>query len=482
MKAGIKIAAVVLVLLFCVSAATAQDDVTTQHGSSGPDGAWITGPASNPLSFLNGPAYRTFASAAPYRVRDFHPVSLLDQSVPKWIAFEAEERLRFESYQNGGFAAGNHDGYILNRFRYQMDLRPNTWLKFVSQVQDARPFFQKPPIGVPNENTWDLKLAYLEAGDPERQWISVRFGRQLINYNNTIIANSEWRDQGRSYDALTANLHFGRFRAGFFTAYPVITRDAGLSRHEKDNSVSGLYGRLTDVIPQAVVEPFVLQRKQPIVSRARQSETAWGIRLKGKIVSRLDHSSEVILERGSIGPGSIRSWAASLGAAYTVNSLLWHPRLFTQYDYASGDSQPADGIHRTFDTMYPTAHDRFGITDLFGWQNIAAARGGLTIEPRNRWTISTQYLNFSLAKAADGLYNSSGGLILRDPTGRSGTHIGQEVDVYTWYELNRHVNVGGGVGRLHGGTFIRHVTSGPAYTYPYLAINFKDNGKTRGPQ
>ena len=118
----------------------------------------------------------------------------------------------------------------------------------------------------------------------------------------------------------------------------------------------------------------------------------------------------------------------SFGAAYTLNSLPGHPRLFTQYDYASGDSQPADGIHRTFDTMHPTAHDRFGITDLFGWQNIAAARGGLTIEPRHRWTISTQYLNFSLAKAADGLYNSSGGLILRDPTGRSGTHIGQEVD------------------------------------------------------
>ena len=290
-KAGIKIAAVVLVLLFCVSAATAQDDVTTQHGSSGPDGAWITGPASNPLSFLNGPAYRTFASAAPYRVRDFQPVSLLNQSLPKWIAFEAEERLRFESYQDGGFAAGNHDSYILNRFRYQMDLRPNTWLKFVTQVQDTRPFFQKPPIGVPNENTWDLKLAYLEAGDPERQWVSVRFGRQLINYNNTIIANSEWRDQGRSYDALATNLHFGRFRAGIFTAYPVITRDAGLSRHEKDNSISGVYGRLTDVIPQAVVEPFVLQRKQPNVSGARQSETALGIRLKGKIASRLDYSS-----------------------------------------------------------------------------------------------------------------------------------------------------------------------------------------------
>src|ERR1700722_3246962 len=38
----------------------AQDDVTTQNAASAYDGGYITGPASNPLSFLNGPAYRTF--------------------------------------------------------------------------------------------------------------------------------------------------------------------------------------------------------------------------------------------------------------------------------------------------------------------------------------------------------------------------------------------------------------------------------------
>ena len=131
-----------------------------------------------------------------------------------------------------------------------MDLRPTAWLKFVTQVQDARPFSQKPPVGVPNENTWDLKLAYLEAGDPERQWISVRFGRQLINYNNTIIANSEWRDQGRSYDALATNLHFGRFRAGIFTAYPVITRDAGVSRHERTTAFQDCTAVLRTLFPR----------------------------------------------------------------------------------------------------------------------------------------------------------------------------------------------------------------------------------------
>jgi hypothetical protein len=155
------------------------------------------------------------------------------------------------------------------------------------------------------------------------------------------------------------------------------------------------------------------------------------------------------------------------------------PRAFWQADYASGDKNPTDGVHGTFDTMYPTAHDRFGMTDLFGWQNIIAERAGLTIEPRRRWTVTAQYLDFWLASANDALYNTSGGVIVRDTSGKSGTHIGQEADAYTWYELNRHINVGVGVGHLMGGRFLQKLEKGPNYNYPYFAINFKDGGTGR---
>src|SRR5579862_2364644 len=107
--------------------ASAQDDITTQNAASGPDGAFITGPASNPLSFLNGPAYRTFGSTAPYDLPDFRPASKLNTRLPQWVGFEAEERLRFEAYRNGNFRPGNDDAYFLNRFRYQIDLRPTAW-------------------------------------------------------------------------------------------------------------------------------------------------------------------------------------------------------------------------------------------------------------------------------------------------------------------------------------------------------------------
>ena len=178
-------------------------------------------------------------------------------------------------------------------------------------------------------------------------------------------------------------------------------------------------------------------------------------------------------ERGSDGMNHIDAWAASGGIGYRFERLHWKPRTFWQYDYASGDRNPSDGEHGTFDTMYPTAHDRLGIADVFGWQNIISNRVGITVEPRHRWTLTGQYLDFWLASATDAAYNTSGVIIIRDPSGRSGTHLGKEYDAYTWYELNRHLNLGIGVGHFQGGHFIDSVAKGTNYNYPYFAINFK---------
>ena len=100
-------------------------------------------------------------------------------------------------------------------------------------------------------------------------------------------------------------------------------------------------------------------------------------------------------------------------ASLIASHVPWKPRVFTQYDYASGNKNPNGQVHGTFDTMYPTAHDRFGLIDQFGWQNIQAVRAGVTIEPHNRWTVTAQWLDFWLASATDSLYNSSGGSIVR---------------------------------------------------------------------
>lgn len=478
-----------VVLLLAIAAArplAAQDDITTRNGSSGYNGAYVTGPASNPLSFLNGAAFRTTGIQAPYDFHDFAPVTDLDALLPHWVDFQAEERFRYEGYDNSSFKAGTNDRYLLNRFRFQIDLHSQSWLRVTAQVQDARAGYQNPPLGPPNTNEWDLKLAYVEIGAPEQHWFSLRVGRQLINYNNTIIANSEWRDQARSYDAAVLNLDEKQVHLGIFAASAVVPQTHGVSPHQEGNNIYGAYGRIDSfVVPHSDLEPFFLWRVQPkeVVeaavgkTTAKEDEKAVGLRFKGVAHASLDYTGEFIHEGGEVGNQGINAWATQEGAAYQFLNAATRPRIFAQYDYASGNSSPkVDTRHTTFDTIYPTAHDRFGISDLFGWQNIEAVRAGTTVEPHRRLTITAQGLDFWAPAELDAIYNTSGSAIVYNKTPH-GHHVGAEIDGYSWYELNRHFNLGGGYAYFGGGQFLTNVTTSHSYNTFYFALNFKDHGK-----
>jgi Alginate export len=478
-----------VLFLFAIAAGlplAAQDDITTQNATSGYNGAFITGPASNPLSFLNGAAGRTTGNPAPYDFHDFAPATYLDAKLPNWIDVQAEERFRYEAYDNNSFKAGANDSYLLNRFRFQVDLHTPSWLRVRAQVQDARAGFQNPPLGPPNTVRWDLKLAYVEVGNPEKHWFSLRVGRQLINFNNTIIANSEWRNQARSYDAAVLNLNLKREHLGIFAVSAVVPQAYGVSPHQEGNNIYGAYGRVDDfLVPHSNLEPFFLWRVQPaeVVEPAKskatgkENEKVLGVRFKAQAHTAFDYSGEAILETGTVGSQPLRASAAQAGAAYQFLDVVARPRVFTQYDYATGNSNPAQNAsHTTFDTIYPTAHDRFGITDLFGWQNIESVRAGATVEPHRRLTFTAQGLDFWAADALDSIYNTSGGAIVTNKTAH-GRHVGAEIDGYSWYELNRHFNLGGGIGYLGGGQFLTNVSTSHSYTTYYFALNFKDNGK-----
>ena len=474
--------------LFAVAAGlplAAQDDITTQNATSAYNGAYLTGPEANPLSFLNGAAWRTTGNPAPYDFHDFAPATYVDAKLPKWIHVQAEERFRYEGYSNSSFKAKVDDSYLLNRFRFQVDLRTPSWFRVTAQVQDARSGFQNPPIGPPNTVRWDLKKAYVEIGAPDKHWFTLRVGRQLINYNNTIIANSEWRNQGRSYDAAVLNLNGKREHLGIFAASAVVPQAYGVSPHQEGNNIYGAYGRIDDLVPHSNLEPFFLWRVQPaeVVEAAvakktgKENEKVFGVRFKAQVRNAFDYGGEVIYEGGTVGTQSIGAWAAQAGAAYQFLDVATKPRVFTQYDYASGNSHPATNAkHSTFDTIYPTAHDRLGITDLFGWQNIESVRVGATVEPHRRLSLTVQGLDDWAAQALDSIYNTSGSAIVTNKTDH-GRHLGAEIDAYSWYELNKHFNVGGGVGYFGGGQFLSKVTTSHSYTYYYFALNFKDNGK-----
>src|SRR5438270_721834 len=106
--------------------------------------------------------------------------------------------------------------------------------------------------------------------------------------------------------------------------------------------------------------------------RTSSSAAAWtrgGPRGSGARSSR-SASGEAAAQFGSIGADTIRAWASHWTAGFTFGDARGTPRVFGEYNYASGDDNHHDGLRQTFDQLYATGHDKFGLADQVGWRNI----------------------------------------------------------------------------------------------------------------
>jgi len=149
--------------------------------------------------------------------------------------------------------------------------------------------------------------------------------------------------------------------------------------------------------------------------------------------------------------------------------------LIAEYNYATGDR--GDGAADLRHLYHP--HGKYGLTDQVGWRNIHDLRAGLESKPRPAWTINANYRNWWRASARDGLYNSGGTLVVA-AGGTTARHIGQEIALDAAWALTKQTQLGAGLGHLFPGAFLKQATTGRAYTYPYLLVNYTSKGSGTG--
>ena len=407
----------------------------------------------------------------------FSPLSAVNDDLPQWLCFSAGYRMRFEGYTGGSFQADNSDSYLLTRFRLGVLIKPLSWFRVYAELQDADSFWKTPPLGPPYQSTWDLRRAYVDLGDSEQQPVSFRVGRQDLNFGyGRLVGTSYWRNASRGFDAASMLVHWSRLRVTTFAASQVVIGDNGLSHHQPGNNLYGLYGSLKDIVPDSVIEPYLFWRLSPGVKEesgepANLDDKTLGLRFAGTETG-FDYDAEADDQFGNIGTNQVRAWAWTAITGYTFQPVRFKPRVFGEYDFASGDRNPKDGIHGTFDQLYPNIHDHHGLADQVAWENLKELRSGARFSLRRNWTIAGMYNDWWLASAKDAFYNSSGGIVARDATGRSGTHIGEELDAETTYRINQQLELGSGIGRILPGGFLAATGHNHPYTYPYVMLNY----------
>jgi hypothetical protein len=194
--------------------------------------------------------------------------------------------------------------------------------------------------------------------------------------------------------------------------------------------------------------------------------------MAGKLPLAFDYSTETAFQTGSVGPDAVRAWASHWNVGKTLAAVPAGPRFFGEYNYASGDASRTDGTRGTFDQLYPTGHDKYGLADQVGWRNIHHARAGVEFKPSPKWGVNGGYHSWWLASVTDALYSAGGVAVVRSADGTAGRHVGQEVDVQAAYNYSPQLQIGGGYAYLIPGEFLTHATPGHAYSYPYVMLTY----------
>lgn len=402
----------------------------------------------------------------------------LNRTTPGWVRFGGEFRLRYERQDNIGFRDGADDGYLLYRLRLNLQVQPRPWLTLFAEGQDARVGWnQRVPNAPSYQDTFDLRQAFVQLGS-ESQPLSVRVGRQELAFGEErLVGASNWANTSRTFDAVRLDLRSRNARVTAFTSSVVVTRDGEFNHHTQGNNLHGVWSSFERLIPKARVEPFFLWRLAPRVraesgSFGKLDERIAGVRISGSITTRLAYVTEMVLQRGDSAGDSISAWAGHWRIEQGLPGQ-WSPKLRVESDYASGDSNPADGRLGTFDVLYPTPHDKYGLADQVGWRNVQHLGTTFEVRPKAKFAVQAKFHTWWLASARDGLYSAPGVLLVRDPLGRSGRHVGEEVDGEALWTPGKRVLFGAGVGHLFPGGFLKNASPGRGYTSLYLVGTYR---------
>jgi len=293
----------------------------------------------------------------------------INAELPHWLRFSGEERARTEYIVGEGFQAVT-DLYLLNRLRVNLDVAPTPWLKFGFQAEDSRVFGQNAqPAPASQKDAMDLRLGYVQAGSDEGA-VRLRAGRQSPDFGEgRVLADPNWSNVGRSFDAARLTLRRGPLKVDLFTGASVKIDQTSFDEPCPGEHFHGVYGSLGGVVPGATLEPYVLWRLEHAYKNERGKlgnldEKTVGLRWAGKLAFGFDYTSEMAIQRGSWAGDSIAAWLGHWVMGHTLADARHRPRVFAEFNRASGDANSTDGRHGTFDTLFPASHDKFGLTDL----------------------------------------------------------------------------------------------------------------------
>jgi hypothetical protein len=423
-----------------------------------------------------------------------NPLSFFDGA----LVFDFEDRVRFEGSSNtrdfdDSINDDQDDIWASNRFRFGLAIKPARWLKLYAQLQDTREWDSDRPNtpglrGAQGDDNFDLRQGYLELADFKSFPIGVTVGRQRLNYGERrLIGDPNWNQLGRTFDAVKLRWQSEKFAADLFAARPVQFKDEVFNDSDAADNVFGLY-TTNRFVPWQETDLYWIYRDkgdaQPDLDPTNRVDPrgAWngpaqrihtvGTRWKSKpgALRGWDYLLEAAIQWGDVWESDRsaaalehRAGALSVAAGYTFEQVKWKPRLALEYNFATGDENPADGESQSFQNLFPGNHVLYGHMDVFGWRNLHNLRAQVNVKPLKTLDIELSYHAFWLDETTDYGFRNNGFSTLRTrtPDGRdvrtigAGKFAGHEVDLFVKWNVTKNLNVDFGYNHFFAADYLR---------------------------
>jgi hypothetical protein len=379
-----------------------------------------------------------------------------------WLVFGLKHRTRFE-YRDD-FSRGNFldDRKFLLRTQAYLGIKDILDpFRFGVEFMDSRSFNSSLPDLSRDTNENDILQAFVELhfadalgpGDPFR----LQVGRFSIDFvDRKYIGRNRWRNTMNAFDGI--RLVLGQSQSDWqFEAWAARAVEIRLRQMDGPDDESVIYamsGQWREWSDIATIEPWYVIVDDDFKDAADEDATVHtlGLRFFGPIgESGFDYDTNTAFQFGEVGDRDHCAFATYAELGYTFD-MDWSPRVSCSIRYGSGDRDLTDGSsQRWYRAADPTSPISESVQ--YTWQNIVTPKLRIEFEPVDGFEFSLAHGAYWLASEND-IWPTPD---LGDPTGQSGSFIGQESEVTAGLTISEHLELEFGYIHFYPGSFATRV-------------------------
>jgi len=398
---------------------------------------------------------------------------LFSESLDSYISIGGQARYRYDLFNNSNFGAGpeDNDGFHLTRLLLHADIHLNENFRAFVQINSG---MVDNRVGGPrpgDADEIDFQQAFLDATAPigDGQSVLFRFGRQELIYGaQRLISPNDWGNVRRTFEGAKAEWVSHNNTLDVFWVRPVLINNVRLNNGDNSQSFEGVYNvtALPDLIRGADsrLELYFLGLNK---TRPDDSDTyTLGTRFK-TTPGNWDFDFQPDYQFGKTGANSISAWAVATEACYTCNYSTFTPRASVGLDIASGSPNPG---HR-FNQLFPPLYLYLGHMYVLGRQNVIDLHQGLDFHLTRDVTLSLAEHIFWRQNTSDAAYSLTGSVVRAAGASRA-AYTGNEFDIVTNWQINKHISTYVGYAHFFAGDFIQETGKHDDIDFFYASMTF----------